>query len=118
MTPFEQFWAAWPKSFRKASKSVCQKKWINYKLDLEAEQIIDHVKFMAEQEAWQKDGGKYVPAPLVYLNQRRWDGAEITRPAPKPTTLEILKESRATGKPPSEEIRKKLQELRKQFQTA
>jgi hypothetical protein len=26
---------------------------------------------------WRKDNGAFIPAPLVYLNQQRWDGAEI-----------------------------------------
>lgn len=116
MSPFDRFWAAWPSSFRKASKSVCQKKWTEKGLDIEADSIIEHVEFMKDTDAWKKDGGQFVPAPLVYLNQRRWDGAEITRPCPKPTTVQVIEEGR--GKPPSDEIRKKLQLLRQQFMTA
>ena len=32
---------------------------------------------------WRKDNGAFIPAPLVYLNQQRWDGAEI----PETSTL-------------------------------
>jgi hypothetical protein len=32
---------------------------------------------MKTTDAWRKDDGAFIPAPLVYLNQQRWDGAEI-----------------------------------------
>lgn len=25
---------------------------------------------------WSKDGGQFAPAPMTYLNQKRWDGFE------------------------------------------
>ena len=46
MSPFERFWAAWPRSERKVSKSLCQKKWAKLGLDLQAEEIIRHVEYM------------------------------------------------------------------------
>ena len=33
---------------------------------------------MKRTPGWTKDGGQFVPSPLVYLNQRRWEGAEAT----------------------------------------
>ena len=32
---------------------------------------------MKASREWLKDGGEYIPAPLVYLRGKRWDGAEI-----------------------------------------
>jgi hypothetical protein len=26
---------------------------------------------------WRKESGEFIPAPLVYLRHRRWDGAEL-----------------------------------------
>ena len=74
---FEQFWSAWPKSQRKGGKATCQAKWDKLKLDLQADQIIKHVEWMKTTEQWKKGDGAFIPAPLVYLNQMRWDGAEV-----------------------------------------
>jgi len=74
---FEDFWTAWPKSVRKGAKSECLKKWQKYYCDSCAEQIIKHVEWMKTTDQWRKDNGAFIPAPLVYLNQQRWDGADI-----------------------------------------
>ena len=74
---FEQFWSAWPKSQRKGGKATCLAKWNKLKLDLQADQIIKHVEWMKTTEQWKKGEGAFIPAPLVYLNQMRWDGAEV-----------------------------------------
>ena len=77
MTNFELFWAAWPTSTRKGGKSDCLKRWEKYYCDSCADQIIKHIEWMKTTDQWRKDGGAYIPSPAVYLNQRRWDGAEI-----------------------------------------
>jgi len=77
MEKFELFWAAWPKSFRKGGKSACLAKWKKYYCETCADQIIKHIEWMKTTDAWRKDDGAFIPAPLVYLNQQRWDGAEI-----------------------------------------
>ena len=102
---FEKFWDIWPKNNRKASKSLCLKKWQNLGLDLEADQILKHVQYMKTQEQWTKDAGKYVPAPLVYINQRRWDGAEIPEVKQEVSVLVKLEEDRKKAAPMPEEIR-------------
>lgn len=78
---FGEFWVAWPKNSdrytRKGCKSECERRWQQRGLDLEADHIIAHVEWLKGTEDWQKQGGAFIPAPLVYLNQSRWDGAEI-----------------------------------------
>ena len=74
---FEDFWKAWPRSERKGGKSTCLAKWNKLKLDTQADQIIKHVEWMKTTDAWKKADGAYIPAPLVYINQMRWDGAEV-----------------------------------------
>lgn len=74
---FVRFWTSWPKSVRKGGKAKCLQTWWRAKLEPIAEQIVSHVERMAATPDWTKEGGAYVPAPLVYLNQRRWDGAEV-----------------------------------------
>ena len=79
---FVRFWAAWPKSVRKGGKAKCLQTWRRADLEPLAEQIVGHVERMDATPDWTKEGGAYVPAPQVYLNQRRWDGAEVgCRPA-------------------------------------
>ncbi len=79
---FREFWNAWPKSVRKASKSECYKVWVKKSLDPFAEQIIAHVQAMKNTEGWRTG---FDPAPLVYLNQSRWDGAELPAVSDKPS---------------------------------
>lgn len=74
---FVRFWAAWPKSARKGGKAKCLQVWWRARLEPQAEAICRHVKAMSEEPDWTKDAGAFVPAPLVYLNQRRWDGADL-----------------------------------------
>lgn len=81
MDNFARFWAAWPANTttysRKGGRGECLRRWVQRGLDAEAEHIIAHVEWLKTTEDWTKQGGAFVPAPLVYLNQSRWDGAEI-----------------------------------------
>ena len=74
---FVDFWETWPKSSRKAGRSKCLDVWKRAGIEKQAAQVIAHVVAMKATHDWQKDSGQFVPAPLVYLNGRRWDGAEI-----------------------------------------
>jgi uncharacterized protein YdaU (DUF1376 family) len=67
---FDEFWNAWPSSKRKVAKSECQKKWAKAGLDSVAETIIAQVNILKVSEQWT---GGYEPAPLTYINQRRWE---------------------------------------------
>lgn len=68
---FDRFWEIWPKTDRKADKAKCKAKWAKANFSLEAEAILAHVGSMkATNQQW-KNG--YEPAPLTYLNGRRWE---------------------------------------------
>jgi uncharacterized protein YdaU (DUF1376 family) len=69
-TRFDEFWSAWPASKRKVAKAECQKKWAKAGLDSVAEAIIAQVNILKVSEQWT---GGYEPAPLTYINQRRWE---------------------------------------------
>lgn len=73
---FDQFWNAYPNK-RKGSKAECKKLWNKSDLDQAFDEIIFHLKAMLESADWKKDAGAYIPAPLTYLRQQRWDGAEL-----------------------------------------
>jgi hypothetical protein len=74
---FLRFWGTWPKHSRKQSQSACWDRWRKQDLDEAAEQIIAHVEALKLSIDWRKDSGAFIPAPLVYLNQRRWEGADL-----------------------------------------
>ena len=67
---FNEFWSAWPTSKRKVAKATCETKWLKLKLDTVADQIIAHVNSIKGSEQWTTG---YEPAPLTYINQRRWE---------------------------------------------
>lgn len=78
---FERFWNTWPKNggrySRKGGKAQCLKVWTkNYNFS-QADTIIKHVEWLKTTPDWLKDQGAFIPAPLVYLNQQRWDGADV-----------------------------------------
>ncbi len=75
---FDEFWTAYPRCKRKGSKQKCATVWKTKKLDEDADQIIAHVNALASSDDWKKQSGQYIPAPLTYLNQLRWDGAELS----------------------------------------
>jgi len=113
---FDRFWAAWPKSTRKGGKSECLKKWKKHYCETCADQIIKHVEWMKTTDQWRKDGGAYIPAPLVYLNQQRWDGAEIPEIAFKsekdPALMKIEQDIKLAA-PMPDYVRQRIAQLRK-----
>ena len=74
---FARFWESWPKSPRKGGKAKCLGIWRKAKLEAETESIVAHVLAQRALPDWTKQGGQFIPAPEVYLNGRRWDGAEL-----------------------------------------
>jgi hypothetical protein len=73
---FTRFWDVWPKSDRKEAKGKCLESWLKGGAEAHADRIIAHVERLKASAGWTKNGGEFIPAPLVYLNQRKWEGAE------------------------------------------
>lgn len=71
---FANFWTTWPNNDRKQAKGKCLQAWKRANAEPLAELVLAHIATL-KASAWLKDGGQFVPAPLVYLNQRRWEGA-------------------------------------------
>jgi uncharacterized protein YdaU (DUF1376 family) len=69
-TRFNDFWSMWPASKRKVARSECEKKWDKHDLDMVADVIIANVKKLKTTEQWTSG---FDPAPLTYINQRRWE---------------------------------------------
>jgi hypothetical protein len=110
---FDRFWAAWPKSPRKGAKAACLARWKKGLYEHCADQIIKHVEWQKTTDQWRKDGGAFIPAPLVYLNQQRWDGAEIPEVKKPVTMAEQYKERVAGTVAMPDHIRERLAQLRR-----
>lgn len=72
---FVGFWEAWPASDRKQAKGKCLEVWKKARAERDAAMVLAHVERMKASQEWRKNGGEFIPAPLVYLHQRRWEGA-------------------------------------------
>ena len=67
---FEEFWSVWPASKRKVAKAAVQAKWEKQGLDEVADMIIANVEDLKISDQWMNG---FEPAPLTYINQRRWE---------------------------------------------
>jgi hypothetical protein len=110
---FEEFWKAYPSTPRKGGKAKCKQVWDKSYCDTQVEQILKHINWLKTTEQWLKLNGAFIPAPLVYLNQQRWDGAEVPEIKRQETPLEAIEKSRAMSIPMPDDIRAKLQALRR-----
>jgi len=84
---FVAFWNAWPQHHRKAAKPQCARKWEKDGCEQMAGQIVAAVNRAKRSDAWLKNGGEFIPAPLVWLNQARWDA-----PAESAATMTVPSE--------------------------
>jgi uncharacterized protein YdaU (DUF1376 family) len=66
---FDRFWEVWPKSPRKVGKAACIRTWITNGMDQHVERIVSHVSRLKGTTQWLSG---FEPAPMTYLNQRRW----------------------------------------------
>ena len=80
---FDLFWSAWPCNrggySRKGGKSECFKIWKKNYNGTQVETILAHVAYMKTTESWLRDSGAFIPMPITYLRQARWDGADIPK---------------------------------------
>ena len=68
---FETFWAAYP---RKIGKSAVYKAWKRLRPDKELfARIITAVDSAKVTEQWRREAGRFIPNPLTWINQGRWD---------------------------------------------
>jgi len=66
---FDAFWSSYP---RKAGKPAAHRAW-NRVRGSEIPDIRDGLNLWKATEQWQKEGGKFIPYPATFLNQRRWE---------------------------------------------
>ena len=74
---FTEFWETWPSGSRKQAKGKCLEAWKKAHAEAAAAMVKAHVESLKDSASWKKNDGEFIPAPLVYLNKRSWEGAEI-----------------------------------------
>lgn len=79
---FASFWKTWPVSDRKQARGKCLEAWKKAHAECDAALILAHVETL-KTTVFRKDGGQFIPAPLTYLNQRRWEGSEGAESPPQ-----------------------------------
>lgn len=73
--PFQAWWDAYPKR-RRGAKQECRKKYesaIKNTSGLTPEKMLQALEAQKKTKDWQKQKGEFVPAPLTWLNQGRWE---------------------------------------------
>lgn len=78
---WKRFWEAYPK---RVAKKDARKAWaeLSPSPDL-VTQILEALEWQAEQPAWTKDGGQYVPFPASWLRACRWDDQPTVTAPPR-----------------------------------
>lgn len=75
---FLDFWREYP---NKKAKVTAMKAWEKLKPDKNLQEtILRDIEAKKRSAEWLEDGGKYIPHPATYLNQKRWE--DETKPAP------------------------------------
>ena len=65
---FERFWEAYP---RKMGKEEARKAF--QQVDVPVGVLLDAISVQKQSTQWQKEGGRYIPYPANWLNQRCWE---------------------------------------------
>ncbi|MCD8224757.1 MAG: DUF6291 domain-containing protein [Clostridiales bacterium] len=82
---FDQFWQLYPK---KVGKKAAFNAWEKIKPDADLfNRIIQAVTAAKASDDWKKDGGRFIPNPLTWLNQGRWDDEPFTPVQPETPTV-------------------------------
>ena len=87
------FWTLYKPNPRKVGKGAIEKWFIKHQpTESEFNQIRERIYTLNNSVKWAEDGGKWIPAPMTWLNQERWkDDVPITQDIPQ------MHRSRPTG---------------------
>jgi hypothetical protein len=114
---FKTFYAAYPK---KKAPADAEKAFA--KVDVAIDVLLAAIASQRASDDWIKDGGRYIPYPATWLNQRQWENAvevalaTVPPPANAGAALQKIKSDAAKAAPPSLETLARMAELRKPVQ--
>lgn len=69
---FESFWHLYP---RKEGKQKAKEAYIKRQVGLGV--ILDALGRQVSSEQWNREGGRFIPLPATWLNQRRWEDEPV-----------------------------------------
>lgn len=69
---FGSFWERWPDHERKTDERRCRAMWERLGLNAMAAEIVASLEAWKGSETWARDGGRWVPAPLSWLDKGAW----------------------------------------------
>jgi len=82
---FREFWRLWPKGGRKAGREKCCRRWKALKLETQAGAVHTGLRAWKASLEWRKDNGQFIPAPMAWINDQRWEANPERDPeAPAP----------------------------------
>lgn len=83
---FQDFWQHYPKP-RQIGKGKAEAAWRKVRpSQVLAATILDALERQKAGQRWREDGGRYVPLPATWLNQRRWEDTVTEGPVLSPKT--------------------------------
>jgi hypothetical protein len=74
---FERFWAAYP-AHRRRDREACSAWWRDHIGPDEEAAVANGLVMWLISEEWTKEDGRFVPAPLKWLSDRRWMDHPVT----------------------------------------
>lgn len=74
---FERFWQAYP---RKVAKQAARRAFA--RVDVPLERLLQALEQQKTETQWQRENGRYIPHPVTWLNQGRWEDEPADAPAP------------------------------------
>lgn len=80
---FIRFWNEYPRCGRKVDRKKCLKKWATDGLEQVSGSVLTGLRKWIKSHDWQKENGQFIPMPITFLNQSRWE-AEFTEPPQSP----------------------------------
>ncbi len=109
---FKTFYDAYPK---KRSPADAEKAFA--KVGVPVETLLTAIEQQKRSEDWQKEGGRYIPYPATWLNQRQWENSLTVTVAPAGPTgpdpaLQKIKLDAERAAPMPEAIRARIDSLR------
>lgn len=93
---FDDFWKAYPK---KVGKAAVYKAWKRLSPNQELfDKIMSSLEWQKKSEQWTKSNGQFIPNPLTWINQGRWDNEPMQSAViDKKTPAKVIADY-ATGK--------------------
>lgn len=72
---FARFWQAYP---RKVGKEAARKAF--FRVEVPLEQLLSALARQRGDPQWQREGGRYIPHPVTWLSQGRWEDEGASAP--------------------------------------